>query len=263
MTITPDLYHALEAGEHADPFSVLGMHVEDGALTVRALLPGAASVTLLDAASGAVIMQLPQHGSLFEGVISGRDAPFPYRLRVDWHGHIVDQDDAYRFPSQFGDIDAWLLAEGTHRRPYERMGAQLATIDGVAGVCFAVWAPNARSRVAVRGRFQCAGTAGSHADAEASSFRPGCGRLFVPGIGAGDACTSLPDEDPVAADMLVDKCRSLRLLPGRSCRRGTANGRAPTCRQSQVERLGVPDSVPVAAQRARRADFGLYEDAPW
>ncbi|MES2902412.1 MAG: 1,4-alpha-glucan branching protein GlgB [Pseudomonadota bacterium] len=54
--------------------------------------------------------------------------------------------------SLFGELDTWLLAEGTHRRPYERMGAHPVEIDGVAGVAFAVWAPNAR-QVAVVGDF--------------------------------------------------------------------------------------------------------------
>ncbi len=182
MTTTPALISALENGEHADPFSVLGMHVENGVVTVRALLPGAASVAVLDAASGKVVASLEQTGSVFQAPVAGRSAPFAYRLRVDWHGHVIDQDDAYRFPSQFGDIDAWLLAEGTHRRPYERMGAQLARIDGVDGVCFAVWAPSAR-RVAVIGPFNS-----WDGRRHAMRLHPHCGvwEIFIPGIGAGE-----------------------------------------------------------------------------
>jgi 1,4-alpha-glucan branching enzyme len=51
-----------------------------------------------------------------------------------------------------GDVDIYLFGEGTHRRIYDKLGAHPVTVDGVAGVHFAVWAPNAR-RVAVVGDF--------------------------------------------------------------------------------------------------------------
>jgi len=51
-----------------------------------------------------------------------------------------------------GDLDAYLLGEGTHLRLYDVMGAHVRTIDGVSGTTFAVWAPNAR-RASVVGDF--------------------------------------------------------------------------------------------------------------
>lgn len=54
----------------------------------------------------------------------------------------------YRFPPLLGDIDAWLLAEGTHQRPYEVLGAHPCDCLGKV-----VWAPNAR-RVSVVGNSQ-------------------------------------------------------------------------------------------------------------
>ena len=59
-------------------------------------------------------------------------------------------------PPLLTDSDAWLLGEGSHLRPYEVMGARLATVDGVAGTRFSVWAPNA-SRVAVVGEWEALG----------------------------------------------------------------------------------------------------------
>ncbi|SQA61469.1 1,4-alpha-glucan branching enzyme GlgB [Raoultella planticola] len=50
------------------------------------------------------------------------------------------------------ELDAWLLAEGTHLRPYETLGAHADIMDGVTGTRFSVWAPNAR-RVSVVGQF--------------------------------------------------------------------------------------------------------------
>ncbi len=43
------------------------------------------------------------------------------------------------------DFDKYLLAEGTHERSYEKMGAHLIELDGQKGVHFAVWAPNAHN----------------------------------------------------------------------------------------------------------------------
>src|SRR5262245_66229364 len=40
------------------------------------------------------------------------------------------------------EFDLHLFGEGTHQRLYEKMGAQQILRDGVAGVNFAVWAPN-------------------------------------------------------------------------------------------------------------------------
>jgi 1,4-alpha-glucan branching enzyme len=50
------------------------------------------------------------------------------------------------------DYDVYLFAEGRHLRSYEKLGAHLVEVDGVPGVHFAVWAPNA-SRVSVIGDF--------------------------------------------------------------------------------------------------------------
>ena len=52
--------------------------------------------------------------------------------------------------SLLGEQDVYLFNEGSHLRLYEKLGAHAGTVDGVAGVHFAVWAPNAAS-VAVMG----------------------------------------------------------------------------------------------------------------
>ncbi|MEP6742950.1 MAG: 1,4-alpha-glucan branching enzyme, partial [bacterium] len=51
-----------------------------------------------------------------------------------------------------GELDLHLFAEGRHERIYEILGAHVVTHDGVKGVSFAVWAPNAE-RVSVVGNF--------------------------------------------------------------------------------------------------------------
>ncbi|TXT38766.1 MAG: 1 4-alpha-glucan branching enzyme [Comamonadaceae bacterium] len=90
-------------------------------------------------------------------------------------------DDPYRFPLVLGEMDVWLLGEGTHLRPYEVLGAQPSTLLGVSGTRFAVWAPN-DSRVSVVGDF-------NHWDGRRHPMRlrRECGvwELFLPGIQAG------------------------------------------------------------------------------
>ncbi|WP_157265288.1 1,4-alpha-glucan branching protein GlgB [Azohydromonas aeria] len=176
---------SLMRADHGDPFAVLGLHGpdEDGAWWLRALLPGARRVRAVAPEDGADIAELQRiEGSdVFEAAVAGPLEPFAYRWRVDWDGLEVDVDDPYRFPPLLGEIDLWLLAEGTHLRPHEALGAQLLSVDGVEGVRFAVWAPNAR-RVSVVGDF-------NHWDGRRHPMRlrreAGVWELFIPGLAAG------------------------------------------------------------------------------
>lgn len=145
---------ALIDGVLRDPFSLLGMHTLDDGLVVRVFLPGAQGVRLIDAHNGRELVEFRQQrdAGVFVAVLPNRRSRFPYRLAVNWGGHESVLEDPYRFPPVLGEMDVWLLSEGTHRRPYEKLGAHLAEIEGVAGTSFAVWAPNAR-RVSVVGSF--------------------------------------------------------------------------------------------------------------
>ncbi|WP_081078222.1 1,4-alpha-glucan branching protein GlgB [Burkholderia cepacia] len=174
---------ALLSGDHADPFSILGMHRAGNVLVVRAFVPGAVSVAVIERTSGRAIGELAHvDGGLFSGVIAGRTSPFAYRLRIERADRTEVIDDAYRFASTIGETDIWLLAEGTHLRPYEVLGAHPAVRDEVEGVRFAVWAPHAR-RVSVIGGF-------NRWDGRRHMMRmhPGCGiwEIFVPHARKGD-----------------------------------------------------------------------------
>ena len=153
MKLTPEIVQALVAGQHGDPFSVLGPHrEEDGRVTVCAFLPEAREVAVVvdgDADHPHRLMSRHEAG-LWAGELP-RNAPARYRLRVTDHdGRVRDLEDPYRFPPTLSDYDLHLLGEGTHYRIYDKLGAHTAQIDGVDGVIFAVWAPNAR-RVSVVG----------------------------------------------------------------------------------------------------------------
>jgi len=145
---------ALMRAEHGDPFAVLGPHQTDEGLRVRAVLPGAKSVTVMQSESGWPLAELDRQGGseLFAGLVPASEARLGYRFHVNWGTHSSLLEDPYRFPPVLGETDVWLLAEGTHLRPFEQLGAHLREMDGVRGVAFAVWAPNAR-RVSVVGDF--------------------------------------------------------------------------------------------------------------
>jgi 1,4-alpha-glucan branching enzyme len=175
---------ALHDGLHGDPFALLGMHEADGKLLVRALLPGATSVQVVDRKTGKACAPLARldDSDVFAGVIGRRKNRFPYLLDVDWGSHQQLIEDAYRFGPVLGDTDMWLMAEGTHTRPYEVMGAHPATMDGVDGVNFAVWAPNA-FRVSVVGSFN-----NWDGRRHVMRLRRECGiwEMFIPHVAVGD-----------------------------------------------------------------------------
>jgi 1,4-alpha-glucan branching enzyme len=169
---------------HGDAFAVLGVHDDgQGGWSLRVFLPHAAAVTMIDDTSGAAIVALDRvhPDGFFEGGASGA-APSAYRLAVRWNdnnGSVID--DPYRFGVVLGEVDAWLLGEGSHLRPFEVLGSNPCTLDGVAGASFAVWAPNA-ARVAVVGDFN-----GWDGRVHPMRLRRECGvwELFLPGVDAG------------------------------------------------------------------------------
>jgi 1,4-alpha-glucan branching enzyme len=145
---------ALVDARHGDPFAVLGMHAGDDGLVVRALLPHASRVQVIDAADGSVAADLPliDKAGLFAGTIDGRHQSFRYRFRVTVGAGTSDVEDPYRFGPILTDFDLFLFGEGNNRRLFDRFGAHPVTIDGVDGVTFVLWAPNAQ-RVSVVGDF--------------------------------------------------------------------------------------------------------------
>ncbi|MCW5699576.1 MAG: 1,4-alpha-glucan branching protein GlgB [Rhodospirillales bacterium] len=153
-------------------------------MVVRAFVPSAVSVSVVDVKSGKSVASLDRmhDAGFFAGAILDRDEWFPYRLRIEAEdGTSTDAEDAYRFPSLLSEKQATALVEGNLLDSYEVLGAHPTTIDGVKGVAFAVWAPKA-ARVAVIGDFndwdgRCHGM----------RLRHECGvwEIFVPGVEAG------------------------------------------------------------------------------
>jgi 1,4-alpha-glucan branching enzyme len=142
----------LEA-RHGDPFAFLGMHAVGGNLCVRVFLPWAHRLWVVDVTTGEVAGDLARvhEEGLWSGML-GRRPRFRYRLRAEGALGTVEFDDVYAFPPVLGDFDIHLLAEGTHHESYAVLGSHWREHDGVLGVSFAVWAPNAR-RVSLVGDF--------------------------------------------------------------------------------------------------------------
>lgn len=142
---------ALVRAEHGDPFAFLGPHHDDQGPVVRAYLPGALGVELLDGDSGQTLCPFEQAAT--PGLFIARPAQLQrYRLRIHWSGGVQETEDPYAFGPLLGETDLYLFAEGNHRELGKVFGAQLTEHEGVAGVRFALWAPNAR-RVSVVGAF--------------------------------------------------------------------------------------------------------------
>ncbi|HEY1090795.1 MAG TPA: 1,4-alpha-glucan branching protein GlgB, partial [Burkholderiaceae bacterium] len=189
MLTDTDLRLLLNA-RHPDPFSVLGLHLDDaGGLWLRVLLPTGAAVMVLEAATRRVVATLPhREGDLFEARLPRRRKAFDYRLQVRWDdGHQECYADAYAFGPLLADEDLALLARGEHPRPFTQLGAHPMTLCSggglpVAGVRFAVWAPNAR-RVSVVGHF-------NNWDGRRHAMRrrheAGIWEIFIPHVAEGD-----------------------------------------------------------------------------
>jgi 1,4-alpha-glucan branching enzyme len=109
---------------------------------------------VIHAETGKMVASLERlhEDGLFAGPVGGRTRSFKYRLRISENGRVYEAEDPYRFGSVLGEMDRYLLGEGTHLHAYEELGAHETSMDGVDGVVFSVWAPNAR-RVAVVGDF--------------------------------------------------------------------------------------------------------------
>ena len=138
-----DSADALARGNHADPFAVLGPHDVENGRIIRVFLPGARKVELLrQDGSSLAPLEPGQQDGLFETLIAEK---IPYRLRIHWPDAVQETEDPYSFGVLLGDLDLHLFNEGRHFELASHLGASVVSIDGVSGVRFAVWAPNARA----------------------------------------------------------------------------------------------------------------------
>ena len=146
---------ALRDGTHSDPFGVLGgfrtRQAGRESAYVRAFLPGAFGVEVIAREDGHLLARL--HERQIEGLFSGcLETDEPWLLRVEWPNGPHETEDPYSFGPSLSGHDLLLISSGMHPRLADCLGARVMSMEGVEGVRFAVWAPNAR-RVAVVGDF--------------------------------------------------------------------------------------------------------------
>jgi 1,4-alpha-glucan branching enzyme len=177
---------AIVGGYHGAPFDVLGIHpvtLEGGhGLVVRTFQPHALMVSVVRAGEEYPAQRVHADG-VFEAVFPGEDEFFPYTLSISLpDGRRYTAEDPYRFPPVLTDFDLYLFGEGNHFQLYDKLGAHIIEHEGVRGVSFAVWAPNAE-RVSVIGEF-------NEWDGRRHPMRPrgmtGLWEIFLPGLAQGD-----------------------------------------------------------------------------
>ncbi len=149
----------LLAGEHPEPHRLLGAHGGKEGVRIRAWRPSASSVVARVGPPGSngsavpVKLRRTDPAGFFEGTVRDATLPLEYELEVAYpDGASVRLRDPYSFAPTLGDLDLHLAAEGNHQQLAQRLGAHRHEHDGVTGVRFAVWAPNARA-VSVVGDF--------------------------------------------------------------------------------------------------------------
>ncbi|MEW6982410.1 1,4-alpha-glucan branching protein GlgB [Colwelliaceae bacterium 6471] len=177
-------FSALVNAQHAAPFNILGLQQDDASqyLVFTTFQAGADSVELIDKKTSKRIAKLSKvdEAGLFHQKLR-RKNKFAYQLLVTHGEHSVTVEDPYGFSSTLGDIDIHLLKEGSHQKPYEKLGAHCCQQQNVAGVSFALWAPNA-SYVAVIGDF-------NHWDGRQHPLQnlnnSGYWNIFIPQVGPG------------------------------------------------------------------------------
>ncbi|WP_442910968.1 1,4-alpha-glucan branching enzyme [Kitasatospora sp. NBC_01266] len=169
----------LVGGTHHDPHALLGAHPTTGGTAIRVLRPLAERVTIETVYGPAELTH--QQAGLFTGLLPGSAIP-AYRLQVRYPGGgPLGQEDGYRFAPTLGELDLHLIREGRHEQLWRVLGSHPRVVDGVAGVAFAVWAPNAAG-VRLVGDFNFWDGTGLPMRSLGAS---GVWELFVPGLGEG------------------------------------------------------------------------------
>jgi 1,4-alpha-glucan branching enzyme len=182
--MTAEEIEAIVGGYHGDAFRILGPHGirkrkgGQARWEVRAFLPQAESAEVVVDGRRWAMAKLHAQG-FFCATLEGDPQPYTICARL-WDGRETAIDDPYRFGPRISAADLYLHTEGTLHEAWRTLGAHIADADGIAGVRFAVWAPNAES-VTVAGEF-------NDWDTRRHPMRRrdgGVWEIFIPGLGQG------------------------------------------------------------------------------
>lgn len=182
MILTQEELERIVNANLSDPFSLLGMHkVNKKEVVVRVFNPSAKGVKIHYKNKTAELKKIAEEG-LFEGLIKLPEI-VEYEVELEFYeGETYKAKDPYSFLPVLSEYDLYLFNEGNNHRVYEKMGAHLIEHQGVMGVHFSVWAPEAR-RVSVIGDF-------NNWDGRVHQMRArgasGVWEIFVPNLTEGD-----------------------------------------------------------------------------
>jgi 1,4-alpha-glucan branching enzyme len=157
LRIKPDpRAELLLQGRLHNPFGYLGPHQENEKYVVRVFNPHASEIWL-KTAHGIEALERVHPDGLFEW--HGIEEPrHPYSLHIQENKPGLNNGterlvhDCYAFAPQISDFDLHLFNEGKLHQAYRVLGSRAMQINGIPGVRFAVWAPNAE-RISVIGEF--------------------------------------------------------------------------------------------------------------
>lgn len=177
-----EVYEILDSN-HRDPHHILGQHKMDDFYYINVYKPSAAAVDIINLSSGETVAMNKVNDVGFYTIVVGPN-PVDYKLRItEGSGYVWETHDAYSYEPILQELDLHLFSQGNHYEIYKKMGAHVIEVDGVAGVHFAVWAPNAK-RVSVIGDF-CGW------DGRVYTMRnvmnSGIYEIFIPGLQEGEA----------------------------------------------------------------------------
>ena len=184
MSLSRQAAASLIEGRHGKPHEILGAFPSLGKTNtwfVRSFLPGAKKVELEFPDRTRSTMSQDSAGGIFEIEFAASDLPRYHRIAHYENDYIERSLDPYSFRDLLNEYDLHLLAEGTHYRSYQKLGAHLETKDGTSGTRFAVWAPNAES-VCVMGDFNRWDRCVHPMQLDSGT---GIWQLFLPEVGSG------------------------------------------------------------------------------
>ena len=174
---------AIVYAECEDPGKILGEHITDKGLLIQVYMPFAKKVVLIkDEDSTSYTMEMVDENGFFAILLRGKKK-IKYTLSITHQdGTIEEIVDPYMFESQITVKDVKRFIEGTEPEAYKILGAHETAVDGIKGVQFAVWAPDA-VRVSTVGDF-------NNWDGRVHPMRPvgdsGIYELFIPKAKNGD-----------------------------------------------------------------------------
>ncbi len=182
-TISIDIIEKIVNCELSTPHDYLGMHLslytDIKGVSVNVFRPDAEKISVINTKTKEKVeMELIHDAGLFSYLFNVKKF-FEYELEIQTKdGATFITRDPYSFWPTLSELDTYLFGQGTHYQIFDKLGAHLKVIDGVSGVSFAVWAPNAK-RVSVIGSFNAW-------DGRIHPMRPigssGTWEIFIPNI---------------------------------------------------------------------------------